>query len=193
MNSTHIYKLILVFISIAFFYGCSAPDKENINDPKDKLSCDICGNNIWTDKSQKIEIVKNDGNVLSPSKTIISYDRDILPDRAKQKLEQILIDISNKECLIEDITYDIIITDETGSETEYLSSNNSCNNIKSNNFISTHEIESLLILFDYDCLGKVYCSEMTSCKEATFYLQYCPATKMDGDNDGIPCERQWCN
>lgn len=44
----------------------------------------------------------------------------------------------------------------------------------------------------YQCLGKVYCSEMTSCEEATFYLRNCPGTKMDGDNDGIPCEGQWC-
>ncbi len=45
----------------------------------------------------------------------------------------------------------------------------------------------------YSCAGKEYCSEMTSCEEATFYLKNCPDTKMDGDNDGIPCESQWCN
>ncbi len=44
----------------------------------------------------------------------------------------------------------------------------------------------------YQCLGKVYCSEMTSCAEAMFYLQNCQGTLMDGDNDGIPCETQWC-
>ena len=45
---------------------------------------------------------------------------------------------------------------------------------------------------DYECDGRIYCSQMTSCEEATFFLQNCPGTKMDGDNDGIPCERQWC-
>ncbi len=44
----------------------------------------------------------------------------------------------------------------------------------------------------YNCNGKVYCSEMTSCEEAKFYLKNCPGTKMDGDGDGIPCESQWC-
>ena len=44
----------------------------------------------------------------------------------------------------------------------------------------------------FSCRGKVYCSEMTSCDEARFYLRNCPGTKMDGDGDGIPCERQWC-
>jgi hypothetical protein len=33
---------------------------------------------------------------------------------------------------------------------------------------------------------------MTSCAEAKNFLQNCPGMKMDGDNDGIPCEAQWC-
>ena len=45
----------------------------------------------------------------------------------------------------------------------------------------------------YKCDGRIYCSQMTSCAEATYFLQNCPGTKMDGDHDGIPCERQWCN
>lgn len=40
--------------------------------------------------------------------------------------------------------------------------------------------------------GKTHCSHMSSCDEATFYIQHCPNTKMDGNGDGIPCERQWC-
>ncbi len=28
--------------------------------------------------------------------------------------------------------------------------------------------------------------------EATFFINNCPNTKMDGDNDGVPCESQWC-
>lgn len=44
----------------------------------------------------------------------------------------------------------------------------------------------------FKCDGRTYCSQMTSCAEATFFLQNCPGTKMDGNNDGIPCEQQWC-
>jgi predicted negative regulator of RcsB-dependent stress response len=44
----------------------------------------------------------------------------------------------------------------------------------------------------FKCDGRIYCSQMTSCAEATFYLKNCPGTKMDGNNDGIPCEKQWC-
>lgn len=41
--------------------------------------------------------------------------------------------------------------------------------------------------------GKTHCSHMRSCAEATFYIQNCPNTQMDGDDDGIPCESQWCS
>jgi hypothetical protein len=44
----------------------------------------------------------------------------------------------------------------------------------------------------FHCDGRVYCSQMTSCEEATFFLRNCPGVKMDGEGDGVPCERQWC-
>jgi hypothetical protein len=44
----------------------------------------------------------------------------------------------------------------------------------------------------YQCDGRTYCSQMTSCEEATFFLRNCPGVQMDGEGDGIPCERQWC-
>jgi hypothetical protein len=46
---------------------------------------------------------------------------------------------------------------------------------------------------NFRCDGRTYCSQMTSCAEATFFIQNCPGTKMDGNNDGVPCESQWCN
>ncbi len=45
---------------------------------------------------------------------------------------------------------------------------------------------------EFQCSGKSYCSEMSSCAEAKFYLHNCRGTKIDGNNDGIPCEKQWC-
>jgi hypothetical protein len=44
----------------------------------------------------------------------------------------------------------------------------------------------------FSCDGRTHCSQMTSCAEATYFLRNCPNTKMDGNNDGVPCERQWC-
>lgn len=44
----------------------------------------------------------------------------------------------------------------------------------------------------YQCDGRIYCSQMTSCEEATWFLRNCQDTKMDGNHDGVPCESQWC-
>jgi len=43
----------------------------------------------------------------------------------------------------------------------------------------------------FKCDGRQYCSQMRSYEEAKFFLHNCPDVKMDGDNDGIPCERQF--
>lgn len=45
---------------------------------------------------------------------------------------------------------------------------------------------------NFSCGSKRYCKEMSSCEEAKFYLQHCGATKIDGDGDGVPCEKM-CN
>jgi hypothetical protein len=45
---------------------------------------------------------------------------------------------------------------------------------------------------NFKCDGRTHCTQMTSCEEATFFLRNCPGVKMDGNNDGIPCEKQWC-
>lgn len=44
----------------------------------------------------------------------------------------------------------------------------------------------------FSCDGRQHCSQMKSCAEAKYFIRHCPNTKMDGDNDGIPCENQWC-
>jgi cold shock CspA family protein len=44
----------------------------------------------------------------------------------------------------------------------------------------------------FSCDGRTMCSQMTSCAEATYFIQHCPNTKMDGNRDGVPCEQQWC-
>lgn len=44
----------------------------------------------------------------------------------------------------------------------------------------------------FNCDGRTHCSQMTSCTEAKLFLKNCPGTQMDGNNDGTPCEQQWC-
>jgi endonuclease YncB( thermonuclease family) len=42
------------------------------------------------------------------------------------------------------------------------------------------------------CGDKRWCRQMASCEEAKFYLRQCGLASMDGDRDGIPCERGVC-
>ena len=48
------------------------------------------------------------------------------------------------------------------------------------------------LLTNQRCDGRQYCSQMTSCAEATFFLKNCSGVQMDGNHDGVPCEQQWC-
>jgi len=45
----------------------------------------------------------------------------------------------------------------------------------------------------FTCDGRVYCSQMKSCDEAKYFVEHCPNVKMDGNHDGVPCEKQWCS
>ncbi|GAA5019613.1 hypothetical protein GCM10023206_33890 [Acinetobacter puyangensis] len=54
------------------------------------------------------------------------------------------------------------------------------------------QVQAVVATSSFSCDGRQHCSQMTSCAEATYFLRNCPGTKMDGNNDGIPCEKQWC-
>ena len=41
----------------------------------------------------------------------------------------------------------------------------------------------------FRCGAKTYCREMASCEEARFFLRQCGLARLDGDGDGVPCER----
>lgn len=45
---------------------------------------------------------------------------------------------------------------------------------------------------NFACDGRTHCSQMTSCTEAKWFIHNCPGTNMDGNDDGVPCEQQWC-
>lgn len=43
----------------------------------------------------------------------------------------------------------------------------------------------------FQCDGRTSCGQMRSYEEALFFLNNCPGVHMDGDGDGIPCERRF--
>jgi len=58
-------------------------------------------------------------------------------------------------------------------------------------FEYSRPVQATESLQNYQCDGRQHCSQMGSYEEAKFFIENCPNTKMDGDNDGIPCERQF--
>jgi cold shock CspA family protein len=53
---------------------------------------------------------------------------------------------------------------------------------------STSNTSTLNSSSNFKCDGRQHCSQMNSLEEAEFFIKNCPNTKMDGDNDGEPCE-----
>ncbi len=43
----------------------------------------------------------------------------------------------------------------------------------------------------FQCDGRQHCTEMRSLAEAEYFMANCPGVKMDGDQDGQPCEQQF--
>ena len=42
---------------------------------------------------------------------------------------------------------------------------------------------------DFTCGNKRFCKHMSSCDEACFYLQQCGLSRLDGNSDGVPCNK----
>ncbi|QIL21781.1 excalibur calcium-binding domain-containing protein [Thermomonas sp. HDW16] len=59
-------------------------------------------------------------------------------------------------------------------------------------WIKPRAVEPTVSGSQFKCDGRTHCSQMRSCAEAEFFLKNCPNTQMDGNNDGEPCEQQWC-
>ena len=72
----------------------------------------------------------------------------------------------------------------------YYSKNNSRSVVASDTKQNSPNIAAKLAT-DFNCDGRQHCSQMTSYEEAVFFINNCPNTKMDGDHDGVPCERQF--
>ncbi len=45
----------------------------------------------------------------------------------------------------------------------------------------------------FACDARIYCSQMTSCEEARYFVRYCPnGARLDRDDSGPSCEKRWC-
>lgn len=49
-----------------------------------------------------------------------------------------------------------------------------------------------LLPAQFKCDRRVYCSQMTSCEEARYFLNHCSLQEIDADVSPISCEKRWC-
>ena len=58
-------------------------------------------------------------------------------------------------------------------------------------YTSTQVVSTPSSTTQFSCDGRQHCTQMRSYEEAVYFINNCPNTKMDGDNDGEPCEGQF--
>lgn len=58
----------------------------------------------------------------------------------------------------------------------------------SNNDSKKYAVNKSKKKLKFKCDSRKHCSQMRSYDEAKYFIKHCSNTKMDGDNDGIPCE-----
>lgn len=63
--------------------------------------------------------------------------------------------------------------------------------VKQSTSISYNKPKTVQASHNFTCDGRQHCTQMRSKSEAEFFLKNCPNVKMDGDKDGIPCEKQF--
>lgn len=122
----------LTFLLIA----CGADSSDDNNDQKA----------VWSDLSQRVVIVQNNGNVPDPAERYITYDfsLDSLSSENKNMLQSLSAITSPLTCDEDGVTYELTITDEAGINTVYLSNNKACNNIEGLLFIKVEDIASII-------------------------------------------------
>lgn len=101
-------------------------------------------------------------------------------------------DLSQQKCIAGDgkVYYGLVPSDVTCIEQQAVEGNLSILPFASGHKVA--EFPAAKRSNPSKCDGRRHCSQMSSCREARFFLNNCPSVKMDGDGDGIPCEKQWC-
>jgi len=93
---------------------------------------------------------------------------------------------------ISDEEIDAIMNSYTGYEDKLYKHQKTHNNVlKNEELISQKRKIVYTIKNKFKCDKRKHCSQMRSYLEAKYFLKHCPNVKMDGDRDGIPCERQF--
>ena len=100
---------------------------------------------IWDESSQRIVIIQDNGNVPNTENRFLTHDfsLDTLSTEAKEILPEIKTKNNELSCVNDGVTYVVTITDSSGLEKEYLSSNRACSNVSAV-FLDTNDLDELI-------------------------------------------------
>ncbi len=83
---------------------------------------------VWTTTSERIVIVRSHSHEIEGARlTVYDHSRDTLTSEAKNALYNLSTTKQNLQCQEDGSTFEITITDGTGEDSIYLSSNRACN------------------------------------------------------------------
>ena len=137
------FKMTLLSLGLisTLFIGCG-PDANKVADEVFEKA------KIWTDKSEKIEIVQYNGNVHTTDRRteIYTNTREKLSSKAEQRLNTTYAweNLQGMTCTEDGVTYSIKVSDNNSKITQYYSANIYCNNTKGKKFIPVVNIEKLI-------------------------------------------------
>ena len=108
--------------------------------------CNGNSTGIWSDESQRIQIIKDNGNVPSIENRYVEYDYslDTLSTDALNKISNIKTTKDNLFCSNDGVTYEIIITDGNGMLTTYVSNNRDCGRENETSFVTVDSVQSII-------------------------------------------------
>lgn len=137
-------KIVKLFWLAIVLLGCNDTSSNN-KGATDELF-------LWNDNAQRIVIVQDNGNTPPSEDRYVTYDysRDTLTVEAKAFLPTMRLVTDGLSCVEDGTTYEVTVTDSSGLEQTYYSSNKACNDIEDMEFISEADIQHLIpLLFTY--------------------------------------------
>lgn len=134
------YKLAILIMLSSVLAGCGSSSSESTTDDATI--------HIWTEGSQRIVIDRFNGWTpdVADRNTQFDYTKDVLPEEAIDFLSKIMTTTPDEICVADGKSYDVVITDSSGLEQEFYSTNKFCNNSKITNAIDILQLDELVLL-----------------------------------------------
>ena len=101
---------------------------------------------IWSDDSERLLIVQDNGNVMDSGERYTTYDysRDILTKNEKDILVSIETVQDGLSCVNDGVTFEVVVTNGSGQEITYYSDNKACDTSIDVSYIEYEKVESLI-------------------------------------------------